>query len=93
MTLIGSARVSTSAQNPNLQDDALRQAGCLKIFLDKISGASKEMGIFGPSKFLGKLSIKKEGKASTPLPLPFSISKLRPQYKNGHQRPLGVNGL
>jgi DNA invertase Pin-like site-specific DNA recombinase len=40
--LIGYARVSTSDQTLNLQQDALEQIGCAKIFTDVISGAKAE---------------------------------------------------
>ncbi|SDJ49969.1 recombinase family protein [Salipiger marinus] len=40
--LVGYARVSTQDQNPNLQSDALKAAGCEKIFVEKASGAQRE---------------------------------------------------
>jgi DNA invertase Pin-like site-specific DNA recombinase len=39
---IGYGRVSTALQNMDLQLDALEQAGCERIFTDKISGAKSE---------------------------------------------------
>ena len=40
--LIGYARVSTSDQSPVLQIDALKTAGCEKIFTERASGAQRD---------------------------------------------------
>ncbi|NJM94245.1 MAG: recombinase family protein [Cytophagales bacterium] len=40
--LIGYARVSTIDQNPQLQLDALQQAGCERIYTEKLSGARQD---------------------------------------------------
>jgi DNA invertase Pin-like site-specific DNA recombinase len=40
--LIGYARVSTQDQNLELQTDALRKAGCKKLFEDKVTGSRAE---------------------------------------------------
>lgn len=40
--LIGYARVSTLDQNPGLQMDTLREAGCEKIFVEKASGSHRD---------------------------------------------------
>ena len=40
--LIGYARVSTQDQHLSAQTDALKKAGCEKIYTDQVSGASRE---------------------------------------------------
>jgi DNA invertase Pin-like site-specific DNA recombinase len=40
--LVGYARVSTQDQNPALQIDALKAAGCEKLFMEKASGAQRD---------------------------------------------------
>jgi len=51
--LIGNARVSTDEQDFALQEDALRDIGCKKIYRDKMSGAGSERpGLQGALSYL-----------------------------------------
>lgn len=53
MALIGYARVSTVEQDTALQTDALREAGCERIFNDTVSGAKSERpGLTAALEFL-----------------------------------------
>src|SRR3954471_1859107 len=40
--LVGYARVSTLDQNPQMQIDALKQAGCERLYVEKASGAHRD---------------------------------------------------
>ena len=44
---IGYARLSTAEQNPDLQRDALKAAGCDKVITDKASGSTAAPPGFG----------------------------------------------
>src|SRR5260370_19474057 len=53
--LIGLARVSTDAQDAQLQQDALTEAGCGRIYIDKIStrkAASERPGLVAALDYL-----------------------------------------
>ena len=53
--LVGYARVSTHEQNLGLQTDALKKAGCEKLFTDTISGAkSKRPGLEAALEYVRK---------------------------------------
>ena len=39
---VGYARVSTHEQNLDLQEDALKEAGCERIYRDRVSGAASD---------------------------------------------------
>ena len=54
---IGYARVSTTAQNLDMQIEALNKAGCEKIYTEKESGVKERPVLEG---------VRREGEASTP---------------------------
>ena len=41
MSIVGYARVSSSLQNPDLQLEQLADAGCEKVFAEKVTGTSR----------------------------------------------------
>ncbi|MET9475961.1 recombinase family protein [Streptomyces sp. NPDC002922] len=53
---LGVARVSTRDQHPEAQEDALRAAGCEKVFTDKASGK-----LARPPEFDNALMVAREG--------------------------------
>ena len=56
--LIGYARVSTNEQNLDLQKDALKKAGCEKVFVDEISGsAATRPGLEKTLELLGEKDV------------------------------------
>ena len=59
---IGYARVSTSDQNPDLQRDALRQAGCDDVYEETASGKSADKAAVSVYAFNhGKYPVKGSG--------------------------------
>lgn len=57
--LVGYARVSTQDQKPALQTDALKAAGCERVFIEKASGAQRER-----PELTGALDFMREGDTS-----------------------------
>lgn len=63
---IGYARVSTEDQHLHLQIDALKQAGCEKIFTDEMSGAKSERPGLAETLLAHKGRCAKQGDACFP---------------------------
>ncbi len=69
--LIGYARVSTHEQTLDLQQDALKEAGCQQIYSDTASGAQSERkGLQDALQYL------REGDLSTRLRLAWFLGNL-----------------
>ncbi len=87
---IGYARVSTEDQRLTLQPDALKQAGCGKIFLEKVSGAYRDRP--EPHQMLDQLRKETSSPSgrSTAWPVPPAICS-RSSQSSGRQVPSSIH--
>ena len=89
MALVGYARVSTADQGTALQADALRKAGCERIFDDTVSGATAERpGLAAALAYLCEGDVLVVWRLGRSLPhLIELISVIRRCRKGGHGPP------
>lgn len=97
MALIGYARVSTAEQDTALQADALRKAGCERVFEDMASGAKAErLGLAAALAHLREgdvLTVRRLDRLGRSLPhLIEAIGALRAPQRGDHHQP-GVLGM
>jgi len=59
--LIGYASISTHDQTLHLQQDALKKAGCEKIFTDRVSGTKEESKGLSPTVTLSVIGLRSVG--------------------------------